>query len=120
MLRPPPALPAHRVTYALLTMHPLLSLDARPVVGHRGNSAHAPENTIESFDQAVALGVDALEFDVRVSRDGIPVVIHDPTLARTVGRRVAVAALSAAELATADAGAAFTRDGGVKIGRAHV
>lgn len=85
----------------------------RLVIGHRGNAAHAPENTIESFDQAVALGVDALEFDVRVSRDGIPVVIHDPTLARTVGRRVAVAALSAAELATVDAGAAFTRDGGV-------
>ncbi|MCC6773405.1 MAG: glycerophosphodiester phosphodiesterase, partial [Gemmatimonadaceae bacterium] len=47
-----------------------MDLTARPVVGHRGNAAHAPENTLESFRQALTLGVDALEFDVRLSRDG--------------------------------------------------
>jgi glycerophosphoryl diester phosphodiesterase len=90
----------------------LIDRNSQIVIGHRGNAAHAPENTIESFDQAVALGADALELDVRVSRDGVPVVIHDPTLARTAGRPGTVAALSAVELATADTGATFTRDGG--------
>ena len=93
-------------------MNPLTDLDARLVIGHRGNAAFAPENTLESFDQAVALGVDAIEFDVRVARDGVPVVIHDPTLERTTGRRAAVASLTAAELQTVDTGATFTRDGG--------
>jgi len=93
-------------------MNPLTNLDARLVIGHRGNAAFAPENTLESFGQAVALGVDAIEFDVRVARDGVPVVIHDRTLERTTGRRDAVASLTTAELQTVDTGATFTRDGG--------
>ena len=52
-------------------MNPLTDLDVRLVIGHRGNAAFAPENTLESFDQAVALGVDAIEFDVRLARDGV-------------------------------------------------
>lgn len=93
-------------------MNPLLDLSARLVIGHRGNSAHAPENTIESFAQAVALGVDAIEFDVRVSRDGVPMVIHDPSLARTTGVAALVSMLTASEIERVDAGAMFTRDGG--------
>ena len=93
-------------------MHPLLSLEHRPVVGHRGNAAHAPENTLESFDQAVALGVDALEFDVRLTADGHVVVHHDPTVARTTGGTGAIAALDLAAVRALDAGARFTRDGG--------
>ncbi|MFN9351312.1 MAG: glycerophosphodiester phosphodiesterase [Gemmatimonadota bacterium] len=92
-------------------MHPLLHRDLRPIVGHRGNAAHAPENTLESFRQAVALGVDALELDVRLSADGEVVVHHDPTVARTTGGRGAVAALSWSELAHLDAGARFARAG---------
>lgn len=92
-------------------MNLLLDLGARLVIGHRGNAAHAPENTLESFRQALALGADAIEFDVRVTRDGIPVVIHDESLERTAGRPERVDALSASELDTADAGAAFTTDG---------
>lgn len=90
-------------------MHPLLDLTARPVVGHRGNAAHAPENTLESFRQAVALGVDALEFDVRLTRDGEVVVFHDASVARTTGRRGEVAALTLAQLQQLDAGATFRR-----------
>jgi glycerophosphoryl diester phosphodiesterase len=45
--------------------------------------APPPENTLESLRQAVALGVDAVEFDLRVSRDGALVMIHDETLDRT-------------------------------------
>ncbi len=93
-------------------MNPLLDLRARPVIGHRGNCAHAPENTLESFRQAVALGVDALEFDVRRTRDGAIVVFHDATVARTTGGAGEVAALTLAELRAFDAGATFTTDGG--------
>lgn len=94
-------------------MHPLLDLSRRPVVGHRGNAAHAPENTIESFRQAVALGVDALELDVHLSGDGHVVVIHDPTLDRTTDGSGRVGRMSLAEIRQADAGARFTRDHGL-------
>ena len=93
-------------------MHPLLDMNARPIVGHRGNAAHAPENTIESFRQAVDLGVDALELDVHLSGDGHVVVIHDSTLDRTTNGSGRVERLTLAEIREADAGARFTRDGG--------
>jgi glycerophosphoryl diester phosphodiesterase len=93
-------------------MHPLLDMKARPIVGHRGNAAHAPENTIESFRQAVSLGVDALEFDVHLSGDGHVLVIHDPTLDRTTTGSGRVERLTLAEIQRADAGARFTRDRG--------
>jgi len=89
----------------------LLDPNARPVIGHRGNRAHAPENTIASMLEAVALGVDALEFDVHVTRDDVLVVLHDPTLDRTTDGRGPIAAVSAAELSRFDAGARFTTDG---------
>jgi glycerophosphoryl diester phosphodiesterase len=93
-------------------MNVLLDLNARPVIGHRGNRAHAPENTIESFAQAVSAGADALELDVHLSADGIPVVIHDPTVTRITGAAGEVARMSFADLRLLDAGARFTRDGG--------
>ena len=94
-------------------LHPLLDLDRRTVVGHRGNCAHAPENTLESFRQAIALGVDALEFDVRISRDGQVVVFHDPTVMRTTGAAGEIATMTLDELRTLDAGTTFSADGGV-------
>lgn len=90
----------------------LTSLEGRLVIGHRGNAARAPENTLESFRQALALGVDAIELDVRLTRDGVPVVIHDPTLGRTTDRDGPVADISMASLRRADAGATFTADAG--------
>ena len=93
-------------------MHLLLDPARRPVIGHRGDRAHAPENTIESLTQAVRLGADAVEFDVHLSRDGVPVVIHDDTLGRTTDGTGAVRDLSVRELRLLDAGARFTRDGG--------
>lgn len=89
----------------------LLDPLARPVIGHRGNRAHAPENTLESFLEAVALGVDALEFDLRLSRDGHLVVFHDATLERTTDGHGAVDRCTLAELQRLDAGAKFSRDG---------
>jgi len=90
----------------------LLDPRARPVIGHRGNRAHAPENTLESMRQAVALGVDAVEFDLRVTRDGTLVVIHDETLDRTTNGSGPVALRTVTELKGLDAGAGFTPDEG--------
>jgi len=90
----------------------LIDPAARPVIAHRGDSAHFPENTIPSFDRAVQLGADAIEFDLRVSRDGEIVIIHDPTVDRTTDGSGAVHSLTLAELKRLDAGARFSPDGG--------
>ena len=90
----------------------LLDPAARLVIGHRGAPAEAPENTLAAFRRAAELGVDGFELDVRVSADGVPVVIHDPTLDRTTDRSGAVAACPFEVLRQADAGARFTPDGG--------
>lgn len=73
---------------------------------------HVPENTIESFRQAIALGVDAIEFDVHLTRDAQAVVIHDPTLDRTTSGHGRIAELELTEIRAHDAGARFTPDGG--------
>lgn len=93
-------------------MNVLLDPQARPVIGHRGNRAYAPENTIESMAQAVAAGADAIEFDIRLSADGIAVVHHDPTVVRTTSGHGAVERLTFAQLREFDAGANFSTDGG--------
>jgi glycerophosphoryl diester phosphodiesterase len=85
---------------------------ARSVIGHRGSRGHAPENTLASFQGAVALGVDAMEFDVRVSRDGMLTVFHDAMLERTPDTTGPLADRTAAELGRVDAGADFRLDGG--------
>jgi glycerophosphoryl diester phosphodiesterase len=90
----------------------LLDPQARPVIGHRGNRAHAPENTLVSLQQAVALGADAVEFDLHVTADGVLVLLHDPTLDRTTNGRGPVAHRPLAEVHRLDAGARFTTDGG--------
>jgi glycerophosphoryl diester phosphodiesterase len=92
-------------------LNPLLDLSARPVIAHRGASGSAPENTIEAFELAVGQGADALELDVRLTGDGVPVILHDATLDRTTDRDGPVRALSLAELREVDAGARFTLDG---------
>ena len=84
---------------------------ARLVVGHRGAARRFPENTFAAFDYAVEIGVDAIEFDLRLTSDGVPVVIHDPTIDRTTDRTGQVASLTAKQLSEADAGARFSPDG---------
>lgn len=86
---------------------PLLDLQRLSAIAHRGGSKLRPENTLAAFDHATALGVDALECDVHLSRDGEVVVIHDSTLERTTDARGSVAALTASELARVDAGFNF-------------
>lgn len=54
-------------------------------IGHRGASAHEPENTLASFRKAAALGCDMVEMDLRVTADKVPVILHDDSLRRTFG-----------------------------------
>ena len=79
------------------------------IIGHRGSSAVAPENTLAAFDQAFEDGADGIELDVRLSRDGVPVVIHDATLKRTGRDARAVADMTIAELGRAEVGSWFNR-----------
>lgn len=81
-----------------------LDRTARPVIAHRGASGLRPENTLAAFALARELGADGLELDVRLSRDGVPVVHHDPDLPRTTNLSGLVRDRTAAELARADAG----------------
>jgi glycerophosphoryl diester phosphodiesterase len=92
-------------------VNPLLDPARRLVIGHRGAAGEAPENTIAGFELALAEGADALELDVRMTRDGVPVVLHDATLDRTTDRTGPVAATPLADLRQADAGHGFARQG---------
>ena len=93
-------------------MNPLLDLAARPVIAHRGASGRAPENTLDAFALAAKEGADAFELDVRLSRDGAAVVIHDAVLDRTTDRAGPVRGQTVADLRAVDAGYRFTTDGG--------
>jgi glycerophosphoryl diester phosphodiesterase len=68
------------------------------VIAHRGASAEAPENTLRAFARALALGVDGIELDVQVTRDGVAVVFHDSSLMRLTGTRGRIADRTWAEL----------------------
>jgi glycerophosphoryl diester phosphodiesterase len=81
------------------------------VFGHRGSAGTHPENTLESFRAAAASGVEYLEFDVHMTRDGEVVVSHDDHLERTCGRAGVIREMTYAELAAADAGSTFRLDG---------
>ena len=77
------------------------------ILAHRGASADAPENTLAAFREAARQGADGIEFDVRLSADGYPIVIHDRDLARTTDGTGAVAACPWRRLRALDAGAWF-------------
>src|SRR4029079_15573183 len=83
-------------------------MSLRPLIlGHRGASAVAPENTLAAFSRAMSDGADGIEFDVRLSRDRIPVVIHDANLNRTAGVARRVSDLTTKELQQIDVGSWF-------------
>jgi glycerophosphoryl diester phosphodiesterase len=79
------------------------------IIGHRGASAVAPENTMAAFREALAVGADGIEFDVRLTRDGVPVVIHDSTVRRTGGLPQRVAELTWMEISRVDVGSWFAQ-----------
>ncbi len=68
------------------------------VIAHRGDTQEAPENTLPAFEAALALGVDGIELDLQLTRDGHVVVFHDDTCLRLAGRPEAVRDLTLPEL----------------------
>lgn len=82
------------------------------VVAHRGDSAHFPENTLEAFLSADKMGVDVIETDVHLSRDGFVVIWHDETLDRNTNGTGRIEDHTLDELKSYDAGFTFTSDGG--------
>lgn len=78
------------------------------IFAHRGASYHCPENTMASFVKAAQLGADGIEFDVQLSSDDIPVVIHDFTLHRTTTGYGNVDSKTVIELKMLDAGSWFS------------
>ena len=73
-------------------------------IAHRGFSAAAPENTSVAVRKGMAVGADGCEFDVRLSRDGVVVLMHDATVDRTTDGTGRVAELTLADLRRLDAG----------------
>lgn len=68
------------------------------IIGHRGAPSLAPENSIRSIKAAIAAGVDAIEFDIRLSKDGKLFLCHDPTLERTHDISERIAHLTSAQI----------------------
>jgi glycerophosphoryl diester phosphodiesterase len=85
------------------TDHPTQTLN----IAHRGASAAAPPNTLAAFEKAVELGADGVEFDVHLSADGVPVVIHDFTVDGATGASGRVADMTLAQLRQLDVGSHF-------------
>lgn len=77
------------------------------IIAHRGFSAIAPENTLAAFAAALEQGANSVEFDLQLSADGVPVVIHNPTLEKTTGTPGSVTDKTLKELKNLDAGAWF-------------
>ncbi len=75
------------------------------VVGHRGASADHPENTLESFEGAIVAGADLVELDVRLSADGVPVIMHDAEVSQTTDGSGFIHQLTLQDLKRLDASA---------------
>lgn len=86
----------------------------RRLYAHRGASAERPENTMPAFERAVEIGVDALEMDVHMTRDGQLIVVHDESAARTTGAQVNWADIDLAHARRLDAGWGFVAPDGTR------
>ena len=91
--------------------------ERRPLsVAHRGHSIAYPENTLEAYRKAIELGVEMIECDVNITRDGTLVMMHDPTLDRTTSGSGRVSASTWEEIQQLDAGGAFKPEfAGVRV-----
>ncbi len=110
-LEPAIALPPVVVTAtngpALPTTTPASASKPVLLVAHRGGAGLAPENTLASFKNGIALGADYIEMDVHLSKDGAVMVIHDPTLDRTTDAKGRVSDYTMAELQAMNDAAKF-------------
>lgn len=85
---------------------PALKLPA--VIGHRGAAAYAPENTLESIQTAADMGAKWVEVDVKITSDGVPILMHDDDLDRTTNGHGPVASHSYADISSLEAGSWFS------------
>jgi glycerophosphoryl diester phosphodiesterase len=95
----------------MVVAHPYFDLDTPIVIGHRGCAGEVPENTLASFEAALDAGAAILESDVHLTRDGVPVLIHDDAVDRVSDGSGRVGELGLAELERPDAGHRFDPDG---------
>ncbi|MGE5459135.1 MAG: glycerophosphodiester phosphodiesterase [Solirubrobacterales bacterium] len=87
-----------------MTIRPFSPDDFPTIVAHRGASSTHPENTLPSFEAALALGAGLVELDARLTADGVVVVLHDPDVSRTTDGTGLVHELTADEVRTLQAG----------------
>lgn len=90
---------------------PYLDLPSPWLVAHRGGGALSPENTLPAFDRAALLKADAIETDVRLSRDGVVVVFHDDETERLTGAPGTIEERTWEEIGALDAAFSFSPDG---------
>lgn len=94
----------------------LKSTDGQPkIFAHRGAAAGAPENTLVAFDRALELNVNGFELDLRLTSDGVPVVLHDATLDRTTNARGPISKFTLKDLESIDAGYRFPGPKNIRI-----
>ena len=106
-------------------MHSFFDVPKPSVIGHRGCAGECPENTLLSFKTALSQGAHIIESDIQLSRDGVPILLHDPTLDRTTDGAGPAAAIDWCELEKLDAayhhesvpGETGLRGQGVRIAR---
>lgn len=91
-----------RTAYRAAVPQPSIALPR--IIGHRGAAAYAPENTLASLREARRRGAPWVEFDVKLSADGVPMLMHDQSLKRTTGVDRAAAATPWADIQRLDAG----------------
>ncbi|MFP8881658.1 MAG: glycerophosphodiester phosphodiesterase [Myxococcota bacterium] len=93
-------------------IHPFFDLPRPVSIGHRGCAGEAPENTTASFERALEQGAAILESDVHLTRDGVPVLIHDPLVDRVTEQTGSVSKFDFARLQSLDAAYRFSRNDG--------
>ncbi len=92
--------------------HPYFAIAPPIAIGHRGCAGEAPENTLPSFERALAQGAAILETDVHLTRDGVPVLIHDDDVDRSTEGSGLISQYAFSELCRLDAGHGFSADAG--------
>jgi glycerophosphoryl diester phosphodiesterase len=90
--------------------HPYFNQAGFMVIAHRGGRSLGPENTLYTYQRAMALGVDVLEIDVHLTKDNHLAVIHDKTVDRTTDGSGTVASYNLADLQKLDAGYRWSAD----------
>lgn len=93
-------------------MHPFFDVPRPVVIGHRGAAGIRPENTLLSFETGLEQGAGILESDVQITRDGVPILLHDPSVDRTTEGKGSTQQLDLADLRRLDAGHAFRDETG--------